>query len=178
MPNHGKGTTRKLFYSLIIPSWGQPYLRSKLCSFCDGFEFGALGTPTQEMVESYEKSDGTTIDWSPWHASTTATPPYDQLEPRFKATVIYHGSVWKGKTMDCSVNGVNGAFMPYREQPYSYGKTTTGYFLRKLMDEKLIDVKGNKSTQSWVEIRFAEVLLNKGRGSLSPWGRLGLPKTR
>ena len=133
--------------------------------FSDGFEYGALGTPTQEMVESYEKADGTTIDWSPWHASTTTPPPYDQLEPRFKATVIYRGSVWKGKTMDCSVNGVNGAFMPYREQPYSYGKTTTGYFLRKLMDEKLIDVKGTKSTQSWVEIRYAEVLLNKAEAA-------------
>ena len=43
--------------------------------------------------------------------------------------------------MDCSVGGTNGAFMAYREQSYSYGKTTTGYFLRKLLDEKLIDVK-------------------------------------
>jgi hypothetical protein len=133
--------------------------------FIDGYEFGALGTPTQEMVESYEKSDGTAVDWSPWHSSTTTPPPYDQLEPRFKATVIYRGSVWKGRTMDCSVNGTNGTFMLYREQPYSYGKTTTGYFLRKLLDESLIDVKGTKSTQPWVEIRYAEVLLNKAEAA-------------
>lgn len=133
--------------------------------FSDGYEFGALGTPTQEMVEAYEKTDGTKIDWTPWHGKTTTSPPYNQLEPRFKATIIYKGATWKGKVMDCSVNGTNGAFMAYREQPYSYGKTTTGYFLRKLLDEKLLDVKGTKSTQTWVEIRYSEVLLNKAEAA-------------
>lgn len=133
--------------------------------FSDGYEYGALGTPTQEMVESYEKADGTMVDWSPWRGKTTKKPPYNELEPRFKATIIYAGSLWKGKVMDCSVNGKNGEFMPYREQPYSYGKTTTGYFLKKLLDENLIDVKGTRSTQPWVEIRYAEVLLNKAEAA-------------
>lgn len=132
---------------------------------CDGYEFGALGTPTQEMVETYEKSDGTTIDWTPWHSQTTTPPPYADLEPRFAATVIYAGCTWKGKTMDCSVGGTNGAFMAYREQPYSYGKTTTGYFLRKLLDESHTDIQGVKSAQPWVEIRFAEVILNKAEAA-------------
>jgi len=140
--------------------------------FCDGYEYGALGTPTQEMVEAYEKSDGTTVDWTPWHGTTTTPPPYDELEPRFKATIIYKGSTWKGRVMDCSVNGVNGEFMPYREQPYSYGKTTTGYFLKKLLDESLIDVQGTKSTQPWVEIRYAEVLLNKAEAAYHLSGKI------
>lgn len=134
---------------------------------CDGFDFGALGTPTQEMVESYETADGKKVDWSPWHVKggVTQRPPYEKLEPRFHATVIYKGSVWKGKIMDCSVGGKNGEFMSYREQPYSYGKTTTGYFLRKLLDEKLIDVQNVYSSQTWVEIRYAEVLLNKAEAA-------------
>ncbi len=132
---------------------------------CDGYDFGALGTPTQEMVESYEDKNGNKVDWSPWHGTTTTPPPYDQLEPRFAATVIYAGSTWKGRIMDCSVGGLNGQFMPYREQSYSYGKTTTGYFLRKLLDETLIDVSGVMSSQTWVEIRFAEVLLNKAEAA-------------
>lgn len=127
---------------------------------CDGYDYGALGTPTQEMVECYETKDGKKVDWSKWHSTTSETPPYANLEPRFAATVIYRGCTWKGRVMDCSVGGTNGAFMPYREQSYSYGKTTTGYFLRKLLDENLIDVKGGKSSQPWVEIRYAEVLLN------------------
>lgn len=131
----------------------------------DGYEFGGLGTPTQEMVESYEKADGTKMDWTPYHTANATRPPYEDLEPRFKATVIYPGSVWKGNEMQNSVNGTYGTFMAYREQPYSYGLTTTGYFLRKLMDESLIDIKGTPSTQTWVEIRYAEVLLNKAEAA-------------
>ncbi len=131
----------------------------------DGYEHGALGTPTQEMVESYEKKDGSKMDWSPYHTATAVRPPYEDLEPRFHATIIYPGSTWKGKVMENSVGGVNGTFMAYREQPYSYGHTTTGYFLRKLMDESLIDIKGKASSQTWVELRYAEVLLNKAEAA-------------
>lgn len=131
----------------------------------DGYEFGGLGTPTQEMVESYEKADGTEMDWTPYYTGNATRPPYEELEPRFKATVIYPGSTWKGNTMQNSVNGIYGTFMAYRAQPYTYGHTTTGYFLRKLMDEKLIDIKGVPSTQTWVEIRYAEVLLNKAEAA-------------
>lgn len=132
---------------------------------CDGYDFGALGTPTQEMVESYETKEGKTVDWTPWHTKTTKVPPYKNLEPRFAATIIYAGCMGKGKKMDCSVGGTNGAFMAYREQAYSYGKTTTGYFLRKLLDENLRDIKGVNSSQPWVELRFAEVLLNKAEAA-------------
>jgi hypothetical protein len=132
---------------------------------CDGYEFGALGTPTQEMVESYEKADGTRMDWTPYHTDNSTRPPFEDLEPRFAASVIFPGSTWKGNTMQNSVNGIYGGFMAYRDQPYSYGYTTTGYFLKKLMDESLIDIKGVASTQTWVEIRYAEVLLNKAEAA-------------
>ena len=42
---------------------------------------GGFGTPTQEMVESYEYADGSGFpDWSAWHTAegTTTTPPYDK----------------------------------------------------------------------------------------------------
>ncbi len=132
---------------------------------CDGYEFGGLGTPTQEMVESYEKTDGTKMDWTPYHSAQTVRPPYESLEPRFKATVIYPGSIWKGNVMQNSVNGIYGTFMAYRTQPFIYGHTTTGYYLRKLLDESLLDVNGVPSTQPWVEIRYAEVLLNKAEAA-------------
>ncbi|HNX88403.1 MAG TPA: RagB/SusD family nutrient uptake outer membrane protein [Paludibacteraceae bacterium] len=131
----------------------------------DGYEFGGLGTPTQEMVECYEKADGTKMDWSPYHSKTASRPPYENLEPRFKASIIYPGSTWKGNVMQNSVNGTYGSFMAYRAQPYTYGYTTTGYFLRKLMDESHKDLKGTPSTQTWVEIRYAEVLLNKAEAA-------------
>ena len=122
---------------------------------------GGKGTPTQEMVESYEKADGTVMDWTPWHTSTTVAPPYSQLEPRFHATIIYNGSTWKGHTMQNSIGGNYGRFMMYREDVYAKGRTVTAYYLRKLMNESHTDLLTYKSTQTWVEIRYAEVLLNK-----------------
>ena len=136
---------------------------------CFGYDYGALGTPTQEMVESYEKADGTKYDWSGYHDGSVKTrPDYESLEPRFKATIYYNGCTWGpdgDKIMDCTVNGTNGEFMKYGSAPYSYGKTTTGYFLRKFIDEKHTDLKGVKSTQTWVEMRYAEVLLNKAEAA-------------
>lgn len=126
------------------------------------YEYGGLGTPTQEMVETYCKADGTEFDWTPWHNGTaTNRPLYESLEPRFQATIIYNGSDWKGKTIDCKVGGTNGPFVDYFSVDYSYGMTTTGYFLRKMLDESHTDLRGVQSAQTWVEIRYAEVLLNK-----------------
>lgn len=133
--------------------------------YAEGYDRASPGTPTQEMVESYETKDGKKVDWSTWHGSTTENPPYASLEPRFHASIIYRGSTWKGKIMDCSIDGTNGVYMPYKEQLHAYGKTTTGYFLRKLLDEDLIDIASIKSSQTWVEIRYAEVLLNKAEAA-------------
>lgn len=128
---------------------------------------GAAGTPTQEMVEAYEKADGTTVDWSPWHAEggTTTRPPYEELEPRFHATIIYNGAEWQGKVMENSVNGTNGRYMGYRDETYAQGRTTTGYYLRKFRDESHVDLVNYGSTQAWVEIRLAEVYLNRAEAS-------------
>lgn len=124
---------------------------------------GGSGVPTQEMVESYEKANGTKVDWSPWHVEggTITVPPYEDLEPRFKATVIYHGSEWKGKTMENAVDGTNGRYMGYREDTYTKGRTVTGYYLKKFRDEDLTDMSTYNSTHTWVEIRLAEVYLNR-----------------
>jgi hypothetical protein len=128
---------------------------------------GGSATPTQEMVESYEAMDGTKVDWTKWHqeGGTTERPPYEKLEPRFHATVIYNGSIWKGKTMENCVDGTNGRYMNYREATYANGRTTTGYYLRKLMDESNTDLSTIKSTQTWVEIRLAEVYLNRAEAN-------------
>jgi len=144
--------------------WYAPILDS------NPYEFGSCGVPTQEMVETFEAKDGSEIDWSPWHNGSTATPPYDRLEPRFAATIVYPGSKWQGVVMDNSVNGVNGVFQAYGEGAYGWNTTCTGYFLRKLVDESHTDIKDTNSAQSWVALRYAEVLLNKAEAAY----RLGL----
>lgn len=119
----------------------------------------AEATPTQEMVEAYELATGGKADWSKWHGTTTETPPYDLLEPRFHASVLYNQCDWKGRKIEAYLGGTDG-WMKYGSDYKSNGNTTTGYFLRKYLDESNRAVDKNVSTQSWIEIRLAEVYLN------------------
>lgn len=124
-----------------------------------------LGNPTQEFVESFEYAGGGKVDWSPWHVDggTTTPPPYDQLEPRFGANILYNGASWKGRTIETFEGGVDGWIAPGSYSPE--GKTTTGYYLRKLVDETHTDLVGVNSTQPWVMLRYSEVLLNKAEAA-------------
>lgn len=128
-----------------------------------GRVLGALGNPTQEMVESYELAGGKGDypDWSAWHTDKAVSdvPPFDKLEPRFAATVLYNGCTWKGRTIEPYDGGVDG-YMEWRMKPINEGKTVTGYFLRKLVDESHDLSAYSRSTQPWISIRYAEVLLN------------------
>lgn len=125
-------------------------------------EYGGKGTPTQEMVEYYETKDGNQVDWSEWHSETRNNPPYDQLEPRFHATIIYPGSTWKGREIMPTENSTSGRFMEYRAEAYANGRTTTGYYLRKMLDESITTtLMSIPSSHTWVELRLAEVYLNR-----------------
>ncbi|MBP5333851.1 MAG: RagB/SusD family nutrient uptake outer membrane protein [Bacteroidales bacterium] len=120
---------------------------------------GAYGVPTQELVESYELATGGFPNWAPWHGSTTNTPPYDQLEPRFKATILYNGAPWKGRNIEPFVGGTDG-WASWKTDKEPKGKTVTGYYLRKLVDENY-DVTTSGSSQPFTFLRYGEVLLNK-----------------
>ncbi len=134
---------------------------------------GAYGVPTQEMVESYEYAiTGGFPDWSEWHNAngTTSTPPYLLLEPRFQATILYKGADWKGRKIEPYVGGTDG-WAAWKTDKEPKGKTVTGYYLRKLVDENY-NVNTSASSQPFVFLRYAEVLLNYAEACF----RLGNPK--
>ena len=119
-------------------------------------------------MESYEYADGSGLpDWSPWHTAegTDQNPPYELLEPRFQASVLYNGAKWKGRTIEPFVGGDDG-WCQWNVVKEPKGKTTTGYYLRKGVDETHDVIARHESTQPLVIIRYAEVLLNRGRGLL------------
>jgi len=122
---------------------------------------GGYAVPTQEMVESYELATGGFPDWSAWHTgnAVSLTPPYDKLEPRFHATILYNGAQWKGRTIEPYVGGTDG-WAAWKTEKEPKGKTVTGYYLRKLVDENY-DVSTSASSQPFTFLRYAEVLLNK-----------------
>ena len=121
---------------------------------------GAYGVPTQEMVESYEYAVGGFPDWSEWHNAkgTAKTPPYALLEPRFQATILYNGAKWKDREIEPYVGGIDG-YATWKTEKEPKGKTVTGYYLRKLVDENY-NVNTSASSQPFIFLRYAEVLLN------------------
>lgn len=126
---------------------------------------GVIGIagPTLEIVDSYRMKDGSKFDWdNPEHAAN----PYMNREPRFYASILYNGATWKGRTIETFVGGKDG-FEHYAAQQ-SAGGTTTGYYIRKMIDEEA--PMDGISTQSWYEVRYAEVLLNHAE-ALNELGR-------
>lgn len=127
---------------------------------------GGYGCPTQEMVESFELASGGFPDWSAWHTEegTLETPPYALLEPRFANTVLYNGADWKTRTINSTViakgEDRTEGFMDWGVETLCNGRTTTGYYLRKLLDEGFMYENNGKSIKPYTFIRLAEVYLN------------------
>lgn len=129
--------------------------------------YGGYGTPTQEMVEEYELKTGGKADWSTWHTTegTLQAPPYDKLEPRFAATILYNGASWRTRTIQPYVDGTDG-WAEWIKDTNPEGRTTTGYYLRKLLDPDHDYSVSQNSTQPWVAFRLAEVYLNYAEACL------------
>ncbi len=121
---------------------------------------GGYGTPTQEMVESYELATGGFPDWEEWHGTTGNTPPYAELEPRFHASILYNGADWKGRKIEPFVGGADG-WMQWNKEREPKGRTSTGYYLRKLVDESHDVIAYSGGVMPLIVLRYAEVLLNK-----------------
>ena len=131
----------------------------------EGESGGGYGTPTQEMVESYEYAGGGYPDWTEWHGTTTKTPPYAELEPRFHATILYNGAAWKDRTIEPFVGGADG-WCQWNLDREPKGRTTTGYYLCKIVDENHNVITESGSVQPLTIIRYGEVLLNKAEACL------------
>lgn len=122
----------------------------------DGKQGIRRAVPTSELVDSYDMADGTPFSWS----GSMANDPYVSREPRFYASIIYNGATWKEKKIYTYVDAENG-FAAYRDNMNPGEKqTVTGYFIRKYLQENNADFDDKGSDQFWIEMRYAEVLLN------------------
>ncbi len=114
--------------------------------------------PTQNLVDMFEMTDGLPIDESPLY---DPGDPYKNRDPRFYATVFYDGAVMgtgpDAITVQTRVKGNNG--IDGGPNQTDGNATTTGYYLRKYIDEAF-----NKNTtngyNNWILLRMGEVLLN------------------
>lgn len=116
--------------------------------------------PTAELADLYEWNDGTPFSWSNW--SDGHADPFTDREPRFQATILYNGAEWRGRNIECWEDGVDG-FAEFKKSGSTGGKTCTGYFLRKFLQEDNMNFlqSQDKSVTPDIIMRYGEVLLNQ-----------------
>lgn len=112
------------------------------------------GVPTAEVVNEFEMSDGSRFSWQ---NSTMAANPYLNREPRFYASILYNGASWKGRVLNTSPANALEGMVEYNGTDLR--KTVTGYYLKKMLDPTNTNIILNRSEQSWIEMRYAEILL-------------------
>ena len=116
------------------------------------YEKGKTGNvPTQNLVDAFQMTNGKDFDWE---QITPGQNPYEGRDPRFYKTVLCNGDTWMNSTIQSYEGGKDGAG--------TTGATTTGYYLKKYMNETVSLAPSNekKKPQHFIIFRYAEILLN------------------
>jgi hypothetical protein len=105
--------------------------------------------PIQELVNDYEmKATGLPI--TDPGSGFDPQRPYDGRDPRFYATILYPGCMWKGRALN-----------PNGEDAPRSGQVVTNYWPRKYLLEGVNLFAGTgASDRKWVLFRTAELYLN------------------
>ncbi|MGF6929234.1 hypothetical protein QFZ48_004734 [Chitinophaga sp. W2I13] len=125
-----------------------------------GYDGGGSGTtPTQNLVDAYEMTDGSTFNWS---NPAQVAHPYDNRDPRLAMTVILNNSQWKGRAVEAFTGGREGRGVDRA--------TKTGYYLKKYVDENLDLVQNKTSVHTWILFRLGEIYLNYAEAMNEAYG--------
>lgn len=110
--------------------------------------------PTQNLIDTYEMTDGLTKEESSLY---DPTHPFANRDPRMEMTVIYPGYEWRGGIVNTLDKDVNGETNPnYPASANNASKTALTW--RKYLDESYAN--GIWSTNACpIVMRYAEVLL-------------------
>lgn len=132
---------------------------------------GGSNQPTWNLVQAYTMKDGLPIS----HASSGYDPVmfFQNRDPRFDATIAYNGAPWalsgKATRKQWSYTGVLDE---------TAGTIVTGFYCKRLCNPSLQPSQtlynsntGGGSGMDWVEMRFAEVVMNLAE-SANESGRL------
>lgn len=155
----------------------------------NGYHNWGNNDPTEPAVRKFEMVDGTPFVWDNGQgnllrtataAELAADPlksPYNGREPRFYATVLYHGAPWGQRPVDAAgIDPLNKIQTGHFYDPgtgarvaagldtrqgliEAWNGTKNGYYLKKFTDPT---VQGQyfRNLNYYIEFRYAEVLLN------------------
>lgn len=113
--------------------------------------------PTWEMVKAFNMADGTPSVDENGHAINGFDTVYywKNREPRFYDLIAYNGAIWplSGKT-----DRVQWTYRNVKEDKSR--QTATGFYSKKFVNEKTFADNASQGTSDWIEMRFAEVMMN------------------
>ncbi|MDR2805186.1 MAG: RagB/SusD family nutrient uptake outer membrane protein [Dysgonamonadaceae bacterium] len=119
-------------------------------NFPISYQGQGLTNPSQNLVDAYVLT-GTYYNnpmsgYDPEH-------PYDKLEDRFQATILYNNALFKGANVETFVGGKDGLFA-------TSTATKTGYYMKKFLSPAINLERNETARRPWILFRYAEVLLN------------------
>jgi starch-binding outer membrane protein, SusD/RagB family len=112
--------------------------------------------PTLEMVNTFPMKDGKAINDPASAYQYDATYFWKNRDPRFGQTIAYNGSVWELGMAGRQPGRLQWTFVSGEQN----SPTATGFYTRKAIDENQSGIQAFNSSTDWIELRFAEVLLN------------------
>lgn len=119
---------------------------------------GATGAnrPTEEIVNAFPMKDGKAIN------DPTSAYNYDSnyfwknRDPRFWQTIIYNGAFYQVDAAGLAPGRIQWTYVGGEQN----NPTITGYYMRKAIDTTQSSIDAYHSSTDWIELRYAEVLLN------------------
>lgn len=130
----------------------------------NGFTGYSAACVLQDLVDAYEKEDGTMPTEADYQNNQT---PWEGRDPRFYASIVYDGCTFRGRQIDFSVytdadgdGKSDGAGLDSEGGRDSWNYSKSHYTQRKFMDESLANPWSDPGSQPWVFIRLGEIYLN------------------
>ncbi len=185
----GKWNTETI-WGIQYPITGGNVFRPNLWWGPNGYHNWGNNDPVEMAVRTFEMADGTPFQWDVYtpgnQALRTATAaelaadpkrnPYYFRDPRFYATVLYHGAPWQDRPADAAafdpLNKIQtGHFYTAAGVKTADGvdtrsgliekwnATKVGYYMKKYLDPATVG-QYFQNTNTWVEFRYSEVLLD------------------
>ena len=116
---------------------------------------GGTNNPTWNLVQAFPMADGYPI------TNSSAAHPYDSVyywhnrDPRFYATIVYNGAYYGLSSTPDRKQWMYTGITVDKSKP-----TSSGFYCRKNIDTTVSAANTTYGRTYWVEMRFAEVLLN------------------
>jgi starch-binding outer membrane protein, SusD/RagB family len=155
----------------------------------NGYHNWGNNNPLEPVVRKFEMADGSPFEWDKYNpgdefvreftdAELEEDPernPYNGREPRFYATVLFDGADWQPRPTDMAGydpdNQIQTGFYVHDDESQTAGidtrqaeiegwnGTKNGYYIRKYME---FDIDGQyyQNRNTWVELRYAEVIMD------------------